>query len=334
MHLPIYFKVWQMIFLKRNRQVDYKHSCFVSTLQEERNYYQMIVYPLYTKLTIAVVAFSDMGLPSTFFKSLLIDVSPTIRIAAFDLLTFHTHQKTPLSQGCFSLIQSVLPSLFVEQDPEFRIEILRSIRGLILRIRASTHSTSKELDRNISKLGNQTAELRDILATSTNFINWLVQFCGESISPGKSFYTTSMALKTLVILAEEGFFTDLDVEVKSGVLSGVHVELFIGSMVRLMLDRLADAYDEVGRLAFWFIERIKQPDKIPWDELYETGKKLCLSGRADKSEGGAKILCLCQQFGMNIWEDVWESLIEDVKTGYKPLYGRLVALRYPPPKPN
>ena len=293
-------------------------------------------------VTIAILAFADMGLPSTFFPSLLTNASTTIRIAAFDLLTFHTHQKTPLSQPCFTLIQSVLPSLFAEQDAEFRGEILRSIRGLILRIRASTHSASKELERRISKLGNATAELTEIIDTASQFTKWLVSFCEECITPGRSYYTTSMGLRTLHVISEEGFFSDLDVEVKSGVLSGVHVELFSKGMLMLLLDRLADAYDEVARMACWLVERIKNPEIIPWKDLYFIGRKLCLSGRADKSEGGARVLCLCQRFEgingyTNIWEEVWESLVDDIKSGdvqnvatERPLHGRLVALRYIP----
>ena len=301
----------------------------------------MIVLSFLIKLlTVAILAFTDMGLPSTFFLSLLTNSSSTIRIAAFDLLTFHTHQKTPLSKDCLALIQSVLPSLFAEQDAEFRGEILRSIRGLILRIRASTHSASKELERRISRLGNGTAELTEIIENASQFIKWLVSFCGDCITPGRSYYTASMGLRTLHVISEEGFFIDLDVEVKSGVLSGVHVELFSEGMLRLLLDRLADAYDEVARMACWLVERIKEPEMIPWKNLYFMGRKLCLSGRADKSEGGARVLRLCQQFGAingytNIWEEVWESLVEDIKSGdvrnvaiEKPLHGRLVALRH------
>jgi hypothetical protein len=257
----------------------------------------MIVLTLLIKLvTVAILAFADMGLPSTFFPSLLTNSSATIRVAAFDLLTFHTHQKTPLSKDCFTLIQSVLPSLFAEQDAEFRGEILRSIRGLILRIRASTHSASKELERRTSRLGNATAELTEIIENASQFIKWLVSFCGECITPGRSYYTTSMGLRTLHVISEEGFFIDLDVEVKSGVLSGVHMELFSKGMLRLLLDRLADAYDEVARMACWLVERIKEPEIIPWKNLYFMGRKLCLSGRADKSEGGARVLHLCQRF--------------------------------------
>ena len=291
-------------------------------------------------LIVAILAFTDLGLPSSFFRSLLTTTSFIIRVSAFDFLTFHTHQKMPLSKPCFHLIQSVLPSLFAEQDGEFRIEILRSIRSLILRIRASTHSTSKELEKRTSKLGNIEAELTLILTEAGDFVKWLVGFCGECICPGRSYYSCSMALKTLHVLCEEGFFTDLEVEVKSGVLSGVHVELFSSSMLRLLLDRLADGYDEVAKLACWLIERIKDPAMIPWKTLYDTGRELCLSRRADKAEGGARALCLCQHFGKvngytNVWEDVWDSLVEDVKTGNlqlvaqeKPLHGRLVALRY------
>jgi hypothetical protein len=150
-----------------------------------------------------------------------------------------------------------------------------------------------------------------------------------------------MALKTMHMMCEEGFFTDLQVEVKSGVLSGVKVELCSPATIRCFLDRLADPYDEVARLVFGLIERVRKPEKLPWEKLLEIGKVLCLSGRADKSEGGARILCLCQKFvGVNgfgnIWEDVWESLTSDVKNGdlrsvavERPLHGRLVALRYP-----
>jgi hypothetical protein len=283
-----------------------------------------------------------MGLPSTFFHSLLNNTSYTIRVAAFDLLTFHTHQKTPLSQTSYHLVQSILPYLFADQNAEFRIEVLRVIRGLILRLRASTHSTSKELERRTSKLGNATAELTDLLQTATNFVHWLVIYCRDCLTPGRSYRTASMALKTLHIMSEEGFFTDLDVEVKSGVLSGVHVTLFTPPTLRLFLDRLADPYDEVARLACQLVERMKDPGMIPWGMLYSKGRELCLSGRADQSEGGAKVLSLCQQFDKangytKIWEEVWETVARDLKGGNlrdiaaeKPLHGRLVALRYPP----
>ena len=236
----------------------------------------------------------------------------------------------------------MLPSLFAEQDGEFRIEILRSIRALILRLRASTHSTFKELEKRTSKLGNVEVELTSILTEAKVFVKWLVGFCRECICPGRSYYTCSMALKTLHVLCEERFFTDLDMEFKSGVLSGVHVELFSPSMLRLLLDRLADGYDEVAELARWLIERIDDPTRIPWKSLYETGRDLCLSRRADKAEGGAKVLCLSQHFSKvngytNIWEDVWGSLVGDVQTGdlqsvaeETPLHGRLVALRFSP----
>jgi hypothetical protein len=286
-----------------------------------------------------------MGLPETFFYSLLTNESHTVRLAAFDLLTFHTHQKTPLSHPCLALIQSVLPSLYIEQDPEFRVEVLRSIRNLLLRLRASTHSAAKELERRISKLGNITEKLTELLDTASAFVDWLVRFCGECITPGRTFSMASMGLKTLHVLCEEGFLMDVNVEVKSGVLSGVHVELFSKVRLRLLLDRLVDPYDEVARLAAWLVQRVKHPERIPWGELFARGTKLCLSGRADKSEGGARVLRLVDQFSWingiaDVWEQVWDTLVEDIKSGdltrvsgERPLHGRLVCLRYYLPQP-
>lgn len=288
----------------------------------------------------AIQAFTDLGLPETFFPFLLTNASPTIRLSAFDILTFHAQQKTPISQGCYRLIQAVLPSLFAEQDGEFRIEILRSTRVLLMRLRASTHSTVKELEKRASKLGNIAQELNEILTSAGLFIGWLVHFCKECITPGRSYYTASMGLRTLYLIGEEGLFTDLKVEVKSGVSSGVRVELFSHSMLRLLVDRLADPYDEVSRLAYGLLERIKDPEMMPLNYLFSKGRELCSSGRADKSEGGAKVLCLCQQFGeangyKNVWEELWGSLVYDIETGNlrsvaeeSPLHGRLIALRY------
>jgi hypothetical protein len=304
------------------------------------DFYMTIVLLPTIFLTVATVALANLGLPNDFFHSLLIHTSTTIRLAAFDLLTFHTHQKTPLSQPCFNLIQSVLPHFFAEQDAELRIEVLRSMRGLILRLRASTHAALKELERRTSKLGNATAELSEIIQIASAFIDWLVAFCRFCNTPGRSYYTTSMGLKTLQIMAEEGFFTDMSVDVKSGVLSGVHVELFSGGTLIVFLNRLADPYDEVARLVYWFIERIKEPETIPWEMLYKMGSQLCLSRRADNAEGGAKILSLCDKFATinghtQIWEEVWKSIVEDVEVGElkkvtieKPLHGRLILLRY------
>jgi hypothetical protein len=290
----------------------------------------------------ATVAFSEMGLPKTFFHSLLTNESPTVRLGAFDLLTFHTHQKTPLSDPCLTLIQQILPSMYTEQDPEFRVETLRSIRNLLLRLRASTHSAAKDLERRISQLGDITQELRQQLARASRFVHWLVEFCGECVFPGRTFPMASMGLKTLHLLCEEGFLTDVDVEVKSGVLSGVHVKLFSEVRLRALLDRLVDPYDEVARLAGWLVERVMQPERIPWGELFERGRTLCLSGRADKSEGGARILRLVDQFSRvngieGVWEQVRKSLVNDIKggdlnlvAGERPFHGRLVCLRYPP----
>jgi len=291
-------------------------------------------------LTIATIALENLGLHSTFFHSLLIHTSTTIRLGAFDLLTFHAHQKTPISKSCFDLIKSVLAHFFAEQDAELRIDVLRSMRCLILRLRASTHAALKELERQTSKLGNAAAELSEIIQIASAFVRWLVAFCRFCTTPGRSYYTTSMGLKTLQILAEEGFFTDLIVDVKSGVLSGVHVELFSRGTLFVFLNRLADPYDEVARLVYWFIERVKEPATVPWEMLYQMGSKLCLSRRADNAEGGAKVLSLCDKFsGINgrtqIWEDVWNSIVEDIDFGElkrvtieKPLHGRLILLRY------
>jgi len=284
---------------------------------------------------VATLAFADMDLPSTFFHSLLTFTSPSIRLSAFDLLTFHTHQKTPLSTNCYSMIQSVLPILFADQDGEFRNELLKSLRNLILRVRSSTHSAAKESERRISKLGNHVAELNDVLETATRFMKWFIEFCSESITPGRSYYTASMALKTLHIMADEGLFSDLDVDLRSGVLSGIKADLFSKSFLRVLMDRLIDPYEEVGALACGLIERIKDREMVPWDVLYSSGKVLCLSGRADKSDGGARVLNLCQRYGIgfsNIWQEVWNSVSEDIgrKTFVpdRPLHGRLVALRY------
>jgi hypothetical protein len=85
---------------------------------------------------------------------------------------------------------------------------------------------------------------------------------------------------------------------------------------------------------------MKHPEMIPWDKLYNKGLELSLSGRADNSEGGAKVLFLCQQFDKvngytNIWEEIWESVLKDLKCRSlrdvaveKPVHGRLVVLRY------
>ena len=288
---------------------------------------------------VATLAFSEMGLPDNFFYSLLTNESATVRLGAFDLLTFHSYQKTPLSEPCLALIQSVLPSLYIEQDPEFRVEVLRSIRNLLLRIRASTHSASKELERRISKLG-EIENLKELLSSAASFVGWLVRFCGECITPGRTYPMASTGLKTLHLLCEEGFLMDVDVVGKSGVLSGVQVKLFSEVRLRLLLDRLVDPYDDVARLAGWLVERIKQPERIAWGKLFGRGTELCLSGRADKSEGGARVLRLVDQFSRingitNVWEQVWQSLVEDTKSGdlrpvavERSLHGRLVCLRY------
>jgi hypothetical protein len=256
------------------------------------------------------------------------------------LLTFNTHQKTPLSQAAYSLIQDVLPFFFGEDDGEFRIDFIRSMRNLFIRVRASSFSGTKELEKKTSKLGNVEAELTDLIETAARFVHWLVRLCRDCLTPGRSYYSASMALKTLHIMCEEGFFTDVNIEVKSGVLSGVHIDLFSKPMLRVFLDRLADPYDEIARLTLWLIERIKTPQMIPWQTLYSSGVELCLSGRADKSEGGAKVLALCQQFEKvsgysNVWEQVWESINRDLENENiwtismeKPLHGRLIALRY------
>jgi len=281
-----------------------------------------------------------MGLPDNFFYSLLTNESATVRLGAFDLLTFHSHQKTPLSEPCLALIQSVLPSLYIEQDPEFRVEVLRSIRNLLLRIRASTHSAAKDLERRTSKPGDITEKLKTLLSSASSFVDWLVRFCGECITPGRTYPMASTALKTLHLLCEEGFLMDVDVVAKPGVLSGVHAKLFSEVRLRLLLDRLVDPYDDVARLAGWLVERIKQPERIAWGKLFGRGTELCLSGRADKSEGGARVLRLVDQYSRingitNVWENVWQSLVEDMKSGdlrrvagERSLHGRLVCLRY------
>jgi hypothetical protein len=261
-------------------------------------------------------------------------------LGAFELLTFHPHQKTPISPEAFGYIRRSLPSLFADEDGEFRVEVTRSLRNLFLRVRSSSHAAAKELERRKSKLNNVDGEFDTILQTASSFIEWLVSFCRDCLTPGRTYYASSMALKTLCLMCEEGLIEDIDVEVKPSVLSGVRVSLFSRPMLSVLIDRLADPFEEVARLVYWLIERIKAPEMIPWDSLFSSGMLLNLSGRADKADGGARILALCQRFEefngqSELWETIFNSLSLDLEekdirkiSVRRPLHGRLIALRY------
>jgi hypothetical protein len=222
---------------------------------------------------------------------------------------------------------------------EYRGEILHLFRLFIQRIRSSTHSAKKGLTSNgIEEV--LARRLESTIDKAQVFLEWLISFCRQCIQPGRTYYTACMSLKVILCLCEEDIFSDLNPEIKTTGVSGVHIELFSPGTVRLLINRLADGYDEVARMAFQLLEMVKDTNVISWMELYENGKKLCLNGRVDRSEGGAKVLLLCHRFSevngiSGIWEEVWNSLELDVQSGElrsvateRALHGRLVALRY------
>jgi hypothetical protein len=216
-----------------------------------------------------------------------------------------------------------MPIYFAEDDPEFRGEFLSSLKVFVRRIKNKAKQKGQPGPSHVD-------------TDSFEFIPFLVQFCADSLTPGRKHYTSSMALRVIHLLVSEDLCSDIT-PLKAS--ASRQVELFTPAMVRLLVDRLVDPYDEISSLSYQLLERIGPVNMMPWRLLLDEGMKYTLSGRAYKAEGGAKILRLCNEFrsinGSNeIWTELLDSVVQDAEKGdlneitmKRPLHGRLVALR-------
>lgn len=265
-----------------------------------------------------------------------------MRLLSFRFLTSDAQKAKPISTQIYDLVKQVLPLTFADDDMQYRNDVLHTIHLFIKRIRATSYNARKELGNAQSRVANHENVLQSILHNARKFTEWLVAYCRDCLTPGRTFYTTSMALDLLYILSTEEFFTDVDLGRPPSTTWGLHLKLFSKALVRLLIDRLADPYEGVARVALSLLSMMKDKKLIPLPELHSKGLELCNSVRTDRSQGGARALILCAKFQKEserkiTWNNIAQSVNRDIEVGTleslalkTPLQGRLVALRYSP----
>ncbi|KAI9768015.1 MAG: hypothetical protein M1840_005327 [Geoglossum simile] len=228
-------------------------------------------------------------LPDHLVGDLLARPSATIRLAALSLLVASPLTTRPFTPGVLSLLEQNLAFFYVDTDAKFRTNVLSTAKRLVDRLRGSTSSMSREIERykkviahrgtpseaRLPILGNpgkqdgavEVARLSNsLLQRHVEFLNWYINFVITELQPTVSYQRHVTALKTLSILLQSG----LDREVPAVKLSKLaqgeikwpfHVKVLDARARRVLLDLLANPFDDVRSNAASIL-KMANPDSV------------------------------------------------------------------------
>lgn len=209
-----------------------------------------------------------------------------VRSAAFSVLVSSISSIRPFPTYTLDLLKQKLCILHADTDAKFRNEVLSNSRHMVERLRGATSNLTRELvmsglsvhsESNVERENNQlTKEAKSALEVSLqehkNFMNWYLQFLSNELVPTASYQRHITALRAIQIVVKSGARRS---QTYVGLIQPPNTQpawifdifIFTEKMIRLLLDRLMDPFEDV-RAAATDILKFAFLDSLPDEKLH------------------------------------------------------------------
>ena len=227
-----------------------------------------------------------LDLSKGFFSDCLRKSKLILRLNILRFLLCNPKPTSRISQSTFNLFLDSMPSIFKESDPDFCHQLVRIFNLFLDRFRVSTFHASKhcELEPN-----------QQVLYEGRDFLKSLVHELETDLEVGKSHPKVAMALRFIECLVTSGM-TEVPSAGAQHDKVGVRINIFLPNMVRRILDRLSDQFEDVQVLSLNIIRRIPLESHVYVLDLLSTRcRDLEHVTRARDCEGRARLFQLSFQ---------------------------------------
>jgi hypothetical protein len=191
-----------------------------------------------------------------------------VRSAAFSVLVSSISSIRPFPTYTLDLLKQKLCILHADTDAKFRNEVLSNSKHMIERLRGATSSLTRELvmsgvsvhkDSKAERENDQpTKEANSVLEVPLqehkDFMNWYLRYLSNELVPTASYQRHITALRAIQIVIKSGALrsrTYIGLIAPPNTQSAWTFDIFIFTkkMIRLLLDRLMDPFEDVRAAA-------------------------------------------------------------------------------------
>ncbi|CAN6639216.1 tRNA (32-2'-O)-methyltransferase regulator Trm732p [Trichomonascus vanleenenianus] len=239
----------------------------------------------------------DQSLSEDAFKRLLRHQQNDLRVGGLSLLVSSAKLTKPIPPSTYSLIESSFDSLFISSDSGYRSQVFGLMRQLTQRLRASTHSISRKLEK--PDPAKDQAELQILMDKAKDFLGALLHYLDRCLLPGATYPWLIISCQLFTMLVQSG----LDDRVSSQYHEKQHIsypfsmDLFPASRVRLLVDQMTNPYEDIRSYATKILKMAPKPlpmltQRENVDQLASRGFTLISGMRGREGDGGARVMQL------------------------------------------
>ncbi|KAK6354794.1 hypothetical protein TWF696_003927 [Orbilia brochopaga] len=257
--------------------------------------------------------------------------SKTIRLM---IVSSSTSSALPFTH--IAILRAHLDDLFAEQDPQIRNEIYSALRTMFERIVASSYALNKRIQSSEARSqalnlddSKDVEDLREQLRQQKSFMCWFLnELLPAQLQPNSSYQRVILALRVYsfwlpqierdVVKSKSTGNLAADVKLsrkkqadKEHINLPFDPEIQYSSLLRLLVERLMDPYDDIRSLAAGLIKELHQSSEVPWPQIIQQAQKMIEdSGRPGQEDGFSRILEVLHDLSLKdptIAREVWLS---------------------------
>ncbi|KAF3936127.1 hypothetical protein ABW19_dt0200342 [Dactylella cylindrospora] len=270
------------------------------------------------------------------YSDLLTSQSGFLRALTLRLMILSSSMALAFPSWYISLFKAHLDDFFAESDAQIRNEVYSGLRALLERIVASSYAVNKRLQslESRSKIAGadvspEKGTLSGQLASQKAFTSWFLnELLPAQLRPNSSYQRVILALRVYSFWLPQidrdpvnssgsntnGLSSDVKLSRKRQV-EKEHVilpfdpEVQYSNLLRLLVERIIDPYDDIRALASALVKQLRQSENVPWAYILQRTQKLIEdSGRPGQEDGFSHILEVLHHLSLrdpSIGNEVW-----------------------------
>ncbi|EGX54281.1 hypothetical protein AOL_s00004g314 [Orbilia oligospora ATCC 24927] len=280
------------------------------------------------------------------YDSLLSDQSGLLRSHTLRLMIISSSVALPFTSSYTSIFCDHFDDLFSESDPQVRNEIYAGFRVLLERLVASSYALNKKLrslEGRPTDLGtsseaiDEVQTMNNLLLQQKAFTSWFLnELLPAQLRPNASYQRVILALKVYSYWLPQierdqrnslpG--SDLAADIKKSkkkqnerehIVLPFDPEIQYSHLLRLLVERIMDPYDDIRSLATGLIKELPQSKDVQWAHVLQRSQRMIEdSGRPGQEDGFSRILEVLYDLSLkdsNISREVWEAYASSTSDG-------------------